>query len=178
MTLTAIVAEPLAASQTVSPLAEETEPDISGLIDVLANRVGAHRLYRFAPVASEVPERSVARVPPLAPAADDGASGWRADWPRPPRLLSPPEPIETMALLPDHPPVWFAWRGVRRRVRRADGPERIHAEWWKRDAELTAVRDYFRVEDEAGGRYWIYRAGDGEHAETGSQRWFLHGIFA
>ena len=177
MTLTAIVAEPLAASQTVSPLAEETEPDISGLIDVLANRVGAHRLYRFAPVASEVPERSVARVPPLAPAADDGA-GWRGDWPRLPRLLSPPEPIETMALLPDHPPVWFAWRGVRRRVRRADGPERIHAEWWKRDAERDAVRDYFRVEDEAGGRYWIYRAGDGEHEETGSQGWFLHGIFA
>ena len=177
MTLTAIVAEPLAATQVASALAGEAEPDISGLIDVLANRVGAHRLYRFAPVASEVPERSVARVPPLAPAADDGA-GWRGDWPRPPRLLSRPEPIETMALLPDHPPVWFAWRGVRRRVRRADGPERIHAEWWKRDAELAAVRDYFRVEDEAGGRYWIYRAGDGEHAETGSQRWFLHGIFA
>ena len=178
MTLTATIAEPLAARQTASPLAGETEPDISGLIDVLANRLGADRVYRFAPVASEVPERSVARVPPLAPAVDDGASGWRGDWPRPPRLFKPPEPIETMALLPDHPPVWFIWRGVRRRVRRADGPERIHAEWWKRDAELAAVRDYFRVEDEAGGRYWIYRAGDGEHAGTGSQRWFLHGIFA
>jgi protein ImuB len=53
----------------------------------------------------------------------------------------------------------------------------VFGEWWKHDAELAAVRDYFRVEDDAGERFWIYRAGDGEDAETGSQRWFLHGIF-
>jgi protein ImuB len=82
-----------------------------------------------------------------------------------------------VALLPDHPPETFTWRGVRRRVRRADGPERIFGEWWTRDAELTAVRDYFQVEDAAGERFWIYRAGDGEDAGTGSHRWFLHGIF-
>ena len=70
-----------------------------------------------------------------------------------------------MALLPDHPPASFTWRGIRRRVRRADGPERVFGEWWQRDAELAAVRDYFRVEDEAGERFWIYRAGDGEDAE-------------
>ncbi len=82
-----------------------------------------------------------------------------------------------MALLPDHPPNWFSWKGVRRRVRRADGPERIFGEWWKRDAERQAVRDYFRVEDDAGERFWIFRSGDGEDATTGSHRWFLHGIF-
>ena len=80
-------------------------------------------------------------------------------------------------MLPDHPPISFTWRGIRRRVKCADGPERIFGEWWKRDAELSAVRDYFRVEDEAGERFWIYRSGDGEDAATGSQRWFLHGIF-
>lgn len=175
MRLAAVVAEPLRDSQLVSSLAEGAEPDISDLIDTLANRVGANRLYRFAPVESDVPERSVARIPPLAP--DTGAT-WESEWPRPPRLLPRPEPIETMALLPDNPPVWFTWRGVRRRVRRADGPERIRGEWWKRDAEMTAIRDYFRVEDEAGGRYWLFRSGDGEHADSGSQRWFLHGIFA
>ena len=78
---------------------------------------------------------------------------------------------------PDNPPVTFTWRGVRRRVKRADGPERVFGEWWKRDAELIAVRDYFRVEDDAGERFWIFRAGDGEDAATGSQRWFMHGIF-
>ena len=109
--------------------------------------------------------------------APDTGETWPDHWPRPARLLPRPEPIETLALLPDHPPVSFTWRGVRRRVTRADGPERVFGEWWKRDAELTAVRDYFQVEDEAGERFWIYRAGDGEDATTGSQRWFLHGIF-
>jgi protein ImuB len=73
--------------------------------------------------------------------------------------------------------VTFTWRGVRHRVSRADGPERIFGEWWKHDAEATAVRDYFRVENDAGERFWIYRAGHGEDGATGSHRWFLHGVF-
>jgi protein ImuB len=175
MSLTATLTQPLQACQASSLLDEEQEADISGLIDILANRVGHNRLYRIAPVASDVPERSLRRIAPLSP---DVGQGWHHEWPRPSRLLPYPEPIETMALLPDHPPVWFSWKGKRRRVSRADGPERVFGEWWTRDAELEAVRDYFRVEDEAGERYWIFRAGDGEHAETGSHRWFLHGIFA
>jgi protein ImuB len=174
MRLAATRAEPLAPKQVISPLAEEPEPDISDLIDTLANRVGERRLYRFAPVASDVPERSVQRI---APAAPPTGQGWPDHWPRPARLLPTPEPIEAIALLPDHPPVSFTWRGIRRCVKRADGPERIFGEWWKRDAELIAVRDYFQVEDESGERFWIYRAGDGEDAATGSHRWFLHGIF-
>lgn len=175
MSLTATLIQPLQACQASSLLDEEQDADISGLIDILANRVGHNRLYRIAPVASDVPERSLRRIAPLSP---DVGQGWNHEWPRPTRLLPYPEPIETMALLPDHPPVWFSWKGQRRRVSRADGPERVFGEWWTRDAELEAVRDYFRVEDEAGERYWIFRAGDGEHAETGSHRWFLHGIFA
>ena len=136
-------------------------------------------------------------------AASDTSEIWSDLWPRPARLLERPEPIKTLALLPDHPPVSFTWRGIRRRVTCADGPERVFGEWWKQDAELFAVRDYFQVEDEAGERFWIYRAGDGEDVPrfetrrcraaarrdalragqrgedttTGSQRWFLHGIF-
>ena len=53
-------------------------------------------------------------------------------------------------------------------MKRADGPERVFGEWWKRDPELTTVRDYFRLEDDAGERYWVYRAGDGEDPLTGS----------
>jgi protein ImuB len=83
-----------------------------------------------------------------------------------------------VALLPDHPPASFIWRGVHRRVLRGDGPERVFSEWWRADPELSAVRDYFRIEDEAGERYWIYRLGDGEDAGIGSGRWYLHGIFA
>ncbi|TYR35487.1 DNA polymerase Y family protein [Mesorhizobium microcysteis] len=175
MVLVAIETEALHDNQAISSLVAPPEPDVSDLVDVLANRVGGNRLYRFTPVQSDVPERSVARVPALAP--ETGAT-WEGDWPRPPRLLPRPEPVETMALLPDHPPVWFTWRGVRRRVKRADGPERIRGEWWKRDAEMTTVRDYFRVEDETGERYWLFRSGDGEREDSGSHRWFLHGIFA
>ena len=165
MTLAATIAEPLVRRQTVSALVEEPTPDVSDLVDLLANRIGPQAVYRAAPFASDVPERSVCRVPALAP---DTGTVWPGTWPRPARLLSRPEQINAVALLPDHPPVSFTWRGVRRRVKRADGPERVFGEWWKRDGELAAVRDYFRVEDEAGERYWIYRAGDGEDAGTGS----------
>jgi protein ImuB len=174
MRLAATATEPFATKQTISSLIEEPELDVSGLIDILSNRVGESRLYRFAPVSSDVPERSVQRVAASAPTTGDG---WPTQWPRPARLLAPPEAIETVALLPDHPPVSFTWRGSRRRVRRADGPERVFGEWWKRDAELIAVRDYFQVEDDAGERFWIFRAGDGEDAGTGSHKWFMHGIF-
>ncbi|MXN46651.1 DNA polymerase Y family protein [Shinella kummerowiae] len=175
MDLTATLAEPLLLQQAVSSLIEEEQADIAGLVDVIANRIGARRLYRMAPVESDVPERSVHRVAPLAP--DDGAT-WQGRWPRPARLLARPEPIEVMALLPDHPPGAFTWRGVRRLVKRADGPERIFGEWWKRDAELAAVRDYFQVEDASGERFWLFRSGNEQQAASGAGRWFLHGIFA
>ena len=175
MSLRASLVEPFEQKQVrTSLLSEEPEADISALVDILANRVGGERLYRFAPVASDVPERSVARIAPAAPAT---GQSWPDHWPRPSRLLPIPEQIQTVALLPDHPPVSFQWRGIRRRVKHADGPERVFGEWWKRDAELATVRDYFRIEDESGERFWIYRAGDGEDPATGSHQWFLHGIF-
>ncbi|WP_207099679.1 Y-family DNA polymerase [Paracoccus shandongensis] len=174
LSLTAVMVERLEARQVASSLLEAPSPDLSLLVDVLANRVGARGVYRMAPVPSDVPERSVTRIPPLS---EPVGAGWPDHWPRPTRLLPRPEPIETMALLPDHPPVWIIWRGIRRKVARADGPERVFGEWWKRDAERVAVRDYFRIEDDAGERFWVFRAGDGENSETGSHRWFLHGVF-
>jgi protein ImuB len=175
MTLTATITEPLAYRPATTALGEASEPDISGLIDTLVGRVGAKRLFRFAAVESDLPERSVRRTAPLA----DATTGrWSLRWPRPVRLLPTPEPIETVALLPDHPPASFTWRGSRRRIRRGDGPERVFGEWGRSDVELTAVRDYFQVETEAGERFWLFREGGSEDPATGPQRWFLHGIFA
>ena len=174
MVLTASVAEALDWRPVATDLAVAARPEVSDLVDVLANRIGARRLYRLGPAQSDVPERSFRKLPPTAPAAPDA---WRADWPRPSRLLPRPEAIDTVALLPDQPPVSFTWRGVRRRVKRADGPERIFGEWWRRDGEVDAVRDYFQVEDEAGERFWIFRRGDGEQAVTGDLSWYLHGLF-
>jgi len=175
MRLVVSLAERLSGEQSTAALADgDRQPDISSLVDRLANRLGAARVWRAAPVESDVPERSVRRIPPMAPQAD---KSWPDELPRPARLLSPPQPVEAIALLPDHPPAAFTWRRRRFRVRHADGPERIHGEWWCHTAETAATRDYWRVEDEGGRRFWLYRSGDGNDPATGDLRWFLHGIF-
>ena len=174
MVLTAVSVEPLRYRAATTALGDTPRPDVADLVDRLIGRVGAVRLYRLAAVASDLPERSVRKVAPLA---EPTGTGWPAAWPRPVRLLPVPEPIGTLALLPDHPPAHFTWRGVRRQVRRADGPERVFGEWWRGTAELTTVRDYFQVETESGTRFWLFRDGDGVDPATGAQRWFLHGVF-
>ena len=175
MVLAAPVAEALTPRPVANDLTAAAEPDVGELLDTLANRHGAHRLYRAAPAQSDVPERSVRKLEATAP---ETGEAWPVGWPRPARLLARPEPIEAVALLPDRPPVTFTWRGVRRRVKRADGPERIFGEWWRRDGEVDALRDYFQLEDEAGERFWVFRRGDGEQAITGDLRWFMHGLFS
>lgn len=174
MVLAAPCAEPLGWKPLATDLTEPAAADVSDLVDTLSNRIGAARLYRLAPAQSDVPERSTRRLEPTAPAT---GQDWPAKWPRPTRLLDHPEKIDAMALLPDHPPVSFTWRGVRRRVRRADGPERIFGEWWRRDGEIDAVRDYFQLEDDGGERFWVFRRGDGEQPVTGDLSWFMHGLF-
>jgi protein ImuB len=172
--LVAARCEPLAPQSIDAGLSEEeTERDLAPLLDRLAGRLGERSLFRLGAVESDVPERSVRRVPPLAETAP-----WPPEWPRPVRLLSRPEPVEqVVALLPDGPPRRFTWRGAVHVVRRADGPERIHGEWWKRAGEAQAVRDYFQVEDESGARFWLFRRGDGVDSRTGDLSWYLHGVF-
>ena len=97
-----------------------------------------------------------------------------------------------MAEVPDGPPLLFIWRRVRRRVARAAGPERIEPEWWAgAGGRDETVRDYYRIEDADGRRYWLYRAGlygDGTGAMAGAMadagagtgrapRWYVHGLY-
>ena len=95
---------------------------------------------------------------------------------RPIRLMEPPERIDVLAEVPDGPPIRFRWRRVLHAVIRADGPERIAPEWW-RTPEGAATRDYYRVEDEHGRRFWLYREGLYDR-DASTPRWFLHGLFA
>ena len=85
-----------------------------------------------------------------------------------------------MAPVPDDPPITFRWRGRTHRVRRAEGPERLAEEWWRlkdfEEVSTDQLRDYYRVEDEAGARFWVFRAGLYQ-AET-APKWWLHGLFA
>jgi protein ImuB len=174
MRLVARRCEPLGPVPIAGALSgEEPDPDLVPLIDRLVSRLGERRLFKLSAVESDVPERSLTRVPPL-----EDVTPWPDDWPRPVRLLPRPEPIDqVVALLPDGAPRRFTWRGQGHVVRCADGPERIYGEWWKHQAEADAVRDYFQVEDEEGARFWIFRRGDGADPHTGDLSWYLHGVF-
>lgn len=163
--LVALRVEPLAPRPIAGALAgAPPAPDLALLVDRLAVRLGARRIHRLTAHESDLPERSVARAGPLAEAA------FWPRWPRPVRLLIPPEPVEqVMALLPDGAPLRFRWRGKAYRVAAADGPERVYGEWWREAEGREAVRDYFQVEDETGARFWLYRRED--------LSWHLHGLF-
>lgn len=176
-TILADEVQPLDMAQTaLDPAQIEADAALAPLIDRLANRLGADRVWRAAPVQSHAPERAVARCAPLSGKRE---AGWDPAQPRPLRLFARPEPIEAaLAVLPDGAPARFQWRGLWRKVRCAEGPERIAQEWWRLASEQTsvgAVRDYYRVEDETGGRFWLFRAGfyGGEERP----RWWLHGVF-
>jgi protein ImuB len=172
MRLVAIRSEPLAARQIAS-LEEDCEAGLPTLVDRIAGRIGAEHVFRMTSVESDIPERSVRRVGPLSQTL-----GWTREWPRPVRLLVCPERVDkVIAELPDQPPLRFSWRGETHRVRKADGPERIYGEWWKRTNEADAVRDYFQVEDDQGARFWLFRRGDGFDPRTGDLSWYIHGVF-
>jgi protein ImuB len=167
---------PLGAAQAMlDPTQAQADAALAPLIDRLANRLGAERVWRAQPVASHAPERAVARCEALS---GDRLQGWDPSRPRPLRLFERPEPIEAMAALPDAAPARFRWRGLWRKVARAEGPERIAQEWWRLAPPQTsvgAVRDYYRVEDETGGRFWVFRAG--LYTGPDAPRWWLHGVF-
>jgi protein ImuB len=141
---------------------------LAELLDKLAGKVGANAIHRYLPAEHYWPELSVKQAASLA---EMPATQWRSDKPRPLRLLHQPEPVEVMALLPDYPPKVFTYKGRRHIVEKADGPERIEQEWWLRQGEH---RDYYAVEDTAGGRYWLFRSGH----YGAAPEWYLHGFFA
>ncbi len=142
--------------------------DLAGLLDSLGNRLGFDRMARLVPRQSHLPERAVRRLPPEAVPAAESWSERR----RPVRLFARPEPVEAMAPVPDAPPLLFRWRRRTHRVARAEGPERLSAEWWRQDAQ---DRDYYCVEDEAGRRFWLFR--EGLYGGAAAPRWFIHGLF-
>jgi protein ImuB len=172
--LVATRVEPLDPSQVEGTLGgPPPAQDLASLVDRLAARLGTRRVYRLRGLESDLPERSVARCAPLASAA-----GWPG-WPRPVRLLDPPERLDyVVAEHPDGIPLRFNWRGRAYKVAAGDGPERLYGEWWRRRDERDAIRDYFQVEDEAGARFWVFRKGDPEQPGSGEGSWHMHGLFA
>ncbi len=158
-------------------LGSNARTDAAQLIDRLTNRLGPMRVSRLAPRASHIPERSEARIPALG-CQQDGAWPAPAGPVPPPLLLPSPEPIGVVAEVPEGPPARFTWRRVERRIVRAEGPQRIAPEWWDEIlSKKSGTRDYYRVEDEGGAGYWVFREGLYGRGEEELPRWFLHGIY-
>jgi protein ImuB len=176
--LSAVTTEPLNPQATSFDSRENEKKDIDFLIDRLSARFGATRVLRFQPQDTHIPEAASVALP----AQSCAAAAWTplrvaAEAPRRPlRLFTKPEPVEVMAEVPDGPPLRFRWRRVQHAVAFAEGPERIAMEWWRTQASMP-TRDYFRIEDDQGRRFWLYRDGLYDR-ETSAPRWFMHGVFA
>lgn len=145
--------------------------ELSNLLDRIAGKVGDHAIHRYLPVEHYWPERSVKKA---ASIFEEAETPWRVDKLRPVSILNKPERIEVTVPIPDYPPMMFIHKGITHKIKKADGPERIAREWWQ-DKELP-IRDYYRVEDESGARYWLFRSGTYDQEEK--PVWFLHGFFA
>ena len=171
-------------SQPGCDAADAGEADVADLVDRFGARFGLARVTRLCLADSHQPERaavavSAARPPGRAATAQalvalDPDEDLATLPERPIRLFDQPEPIETVAAVPDGPPLRFRWRRMLHQVAAIEGPERIGPEWWKEGSGGT--RDYFRVEDTCGRRFWLYR--EGLYREAATPRWHLHGIFA
>ncbi|WP_293328490.1 DUF6504 family protein [Parvibaculum sp.] len=183
MSLACLAVDDLAPSQEGLTGEGAQAHDLAMLIDRLGNRLGSGRIARAEPRASHIPERAVASVPAMR-GASPALAGWARETAhlpegvsRPLRLLRAAEPVEVVAEVPEGPPRIFRWRRVTYRVARAEGPERIAPEWWRREKGGGRTRDYYRVEDMQGRRFWLYR--DGLYArDEDVPRWYLHGVFA
>lgn len=154
----------------------EGEGAVAALVDRLAARFGPEAVRRALPLDSHLPERAVRTV--SAVSDEQGAGLWHASrWgaTRPLFLFARPHPIEVVAEVPEGPPRRFRWRRALHDVALVEGPERIAPQWW-REGRDQGSRDYFRVEDQQGRRFWLFRYGL-YGREPGPVRWFVHGLF-
>ncbi len=154
--------------------AAEDALNLAHLIDRLSSRLGAKAITRPAPRESHLPERAQAWVSAMDEMPETPAPPPQD---RPLRLLDTPEEIRVLYAVPEGPPAQFIWRRQTLQVARYAGPERIAPEWW-RDKPGTRLRDYFKIEDQTGRRFWLYREGLLEDGRGAAPRWFLHGMFA
>jgi protein ImuB len=158
--------------------ATSADEDVALFADRVRARLGRDAVLKPLLAESHLPERAVRLMPfdgELVEAGNAATALPSAE--RPLRLFSHAEPIEVPASeVPEGPPLNFRWRRALHRVARAEGPERVAPEWW-RDSAAAETRDYFRVEDAEGRRYWLYREGLYDGAEK-NPRWYMQGFSA
>jgi protein ImuB len=177
------------------------ERDLARLIDRLTVKLGPRRVRRPQPFESHLPEcasgwGAAVAASPSPPYGREPRSGGRESkrsascslsstpvpqWGeglkiRPQRLLDRPEAIDVIYATPEGMPRRFVWRRAVHDIARAEGPERIAPEWWRQPSGAR-LRDYYRIEDAQGQRYWIYREGVIGDGRGGAPVWFIHGLF-
>ena len=172
--------EPLAPLQLPLEGGAVAEGQLAQLLDRLSTRLGRHRVRRLAPRDSHIPEQAAFVFPAIE--AGPAAASWPPAEPgepplRPTHIFDPPQPIEVIAGVPDGPPSRFRWRRETHEVTLAEGPERIGALWWRRADNAGLSRDYYRVEDRKGRRFWLFRLGL-YGREARNPDWYIHGLFA
>lgn len=168
--------ESLALSQAdLDAAAEQHGTSLAAFVDRLSVRLGPKAVTRPVLRASHMPERAQGWQPPLDPVPP--SQGLLAFHTRPLKLFDRAEPIAVLYASPDGYPQRFRWRGQVREVVRVEGPERLAPEWW-RERSTARLRDYYRIEDDGGRRYWIYRQGIAGDGRGGVPDWFLHGLYA
>jgi protein ImuB len=167
--------EPLALVQGDIEARQTDGTSLAECIDRLTVRLGEKAVRRPVLHASHIPERAQRWQPPLAP--EPATQGELAFHQRPLKLLDCPELIAVLYATPDGFPQRFRWRGAVHEVARVEGPERIAPEWW-REKSTVRLRDYYRIEDGEGRRYWIYRHGLAGDGRGGAPEWFLQGLCA
>lgn len=183
ITLFLRVTEPLTANQPALDGKDQEATALAQLIDRLSTRLGPSSLRRLVPQDCHIPEQAQLALPAIE-------AREPVPWPtpvagepplRPLFMFDPPQPVEVIAEVPDGPPHRFRWKRRLHEVRLYEGPERIAAEWWRRKgSEVNGrgglTRDYYRIEDTRGRRFWIFR--HGLYREKRNPRWYLHGLFA
>ena len=186
--------EPLGATQLQLEGGEIREEAMTALVDRLSTRLGRGRIRRFLSRDTHIPEQGVLTLPAMdVPTPVAWMMPEKGEPPmRPIHLFDPPQQIEVMAEVPDGPPHRFRWRRIQHDVIRFEGPERIAAQWWQhsgrqhpgvqhqggqQSVQKGLTRDYYRVEDARGRRFWVFRHGLYDR-ELPDPRWFIHGLFA
>lgn len=176
------VIERLAPSQLRLEGGAVHEAEVAALVDRLSTRLGRGRVRRFRPVDSHIPEQAQLALPAIEATIP---IAWPAPAPseppiRPLYLFDPPQRIDVIAEVPDGPPHRFRWRRALHEIRLFEGPERIAGEWWRKKEGASGqpglTRDYYRVEDARGRRYWLFR--HGLYDERPDPGWYIHGLFA
>ena len=182
--LSITASDPLAPQQLRLEGGEDQQGDTVALLGQLSTRLGRERVQKFVVADSHIPEQGLLALPALnAPAPVPWQMQPSSEPPmRPLHMFDPPQRVQVIAEVPDGPPHRFTWRRKTHQVIRYEGPERIASQWWQRtDGQQPGkgglTRDYYRVEDARGRRYWLFRHGlYGE--EKANPDWYVHGLFA